>query len=62
LADTRPCQVDVPEPGIVGIPCAAHGPLLAALAEYLVTVGPESVQFHACLPFARRVAKDYAGV
>lgn len=54
-------QIDVPEPGIAGIPCGAHGALLAALSEYLVTVGPESVQFHACLPVAQRVVQDYEG-
>lgn len=56
-----PGQVGVPEPGIVGIPCGAHGPLLTALAEYLVTVGPESPHFHACLQLAQHVVQDYAG-
>lgn len=56
-----PRQVGVPEPGIAGISCGAHGPLLAALAEYLVTMGPELVHFHACLPVMQHVLEDYAG-
>jgi hypothetical protein len=44
----------------VGIPCAAHGAVLALLCEYLAVIGPEGVQVSAALRMCRVVAADWA--